>query len=195
MKPTAAILASTLGLAAITGSAAAKSAAAEPAATAEAPEPSTALAWSVGGTLLGGAVLAGTLETHHLGPFLFGEAVFSLGPSAGHVYAGEIGHGAWVSALRVGAVALVDFGVGLSVSCGINGPGGNPTCENDVPTYLIVGGLATVAGLTIYDWIDAPRAARRARARARAGGATVSVTPLVMSGPAHVTGLGLVGRF
>jgi hypothetical protein len=156
------------------------------AAHAEPPSPTGALAWSIGGTLAGVGVTAGGIEAQSGEIFLGGELILAVGPSAGHFYAGETSHGLVVSGLRAGAIALFDYGVGASVGCGIDDHSTNDCADG--PAVAAIAGLAAVAGLTIYDWIDAPRAAHRAAARA----SDLTIAPLA---DRRGAGLAIVGRF
>jgi hypothetical protein len=152
---------------------------------ADTPSPGTALAWSIGGTLAGVGVTAAAVPLDSPEAFVGGEALLAFGPSAGHFYAGETGHGLIVSGLRAGSIVLFDYGLGSSLGCAIDRS--ENTCGDREAIAALVG-LGGVVGLTAYDLIDAPRAARREAARA--GGVTIA--PMI---DRHATGLALVGRF
>jgi hypothetical protein len=129
------------------------------------------------GATLGGYALA--FAAANTQSSAMGEAALGLiviGPSAGHLYAGERGHALGMSALRAGG--LVTFAVGLmatvtygaetdlsGASCP-NGCGGPPPSNAHWagPAAMLVGGTAFTAG-TIYDLLDAHRAVERANAK------------------------------
>src|SRR5437868_6408081 len=67
---------------------------------------STATALAIGATL-GGLALTYSGAKHGDGTVVLGGmAMMMIGPSAGHFYAGEIGHGAKMSLLRTGGLLL-----------------------------------------------------------------------------------------
>jgi hypothetical protein len=118
--------------------------------------PGTALAWAIGTTVVGWGMAAGGIAAGSPGLFIVGEAVSAFGPSAGHFYAGEIGHGFATSVVRGGALLAADVILVLAFE---------DEFEDDSGEGLFLGSLAVAAGLGLYDWIDAPRAARRANER------------------------------
>ena len=74
----------------------------------------TATGLAIGGTVAGFALMAagGNAESEELGWLGLGVAV--VGPAAGHLYAGEIGHGVLTSTLR--AASIASFAVGFDMS-------------------------------------------------------------------------------
>jgi hypothetical protein len=92
-----------------------------------------------------------------------------IGPSAGHLYAGETSHAVKMSALRIGALATFLLGLVPVISandsrCGDCGP--QPSNDNLLPKLALAAGGVGLVVATLYDLADAPRAARRANLRA-----------------------------
>jgi len=129
--------------------------------------PSTALAWALGSTFAGWGLAAGGIAGGNAGLFIFGEAVSAFGPSAGHFYAGEYGHGFATSLIRGGALFAADVILVLAFEEDLNG--------GDSGEGLFFTSVAVAAGLGLYDWIDAPRAATRAN---RASGFELGLAPM-----------------
>jgi hypothetical protein len=164
--------------------------------------PNTALQLSVFSTLglsaLGtGFLILNEKDGHHgdwmqvtgIAALVLGLAV---GPSVGHIYAGEDGHAA---GMALGRVSAAGVGLVLLVSALAN-MGDCESCSNSlgpgmVPALLL--GLAIPISI-IYDLVDAPRAARRSNTRH--GLTNLSLAPVVIPGrtlPGH--GLALTGQF
>lgn len=111
-----------------------------------------------------------------------------IAPSAGHFYVGENRHGVIASGARAVAAAAWIWG-GQSV-CEPS-PGECLSRRHRNGTVEAAGGFLLL-GLTVYDWIDAPFAARRFNRRA----ATVALAPTALravDGPAW--GLAAAGTF
>jgi hypothetical protein len=160
----------------------------------------TALAF---GTTAAGYVLAAAIANsdHETGAEA-AMALMVIGPSAGHLYAGESGHALGMSALRAGG--LVTFALGLlavvatdNVEYG-NCPGGcgNVSDERNDHSFgagmMIVGGTAFVVG-TAYDLYDAHRAVRRANDKLVGA---MQFTPTMIRVPNGMApGMALTGRF
>ena len=146
--------------------------------------PNTAMALSVGLTLGSWAAVAvgGNLldDSTYLGGTLIaaGLAGAVIGPSTGHLYAGERKRALVISSVIAGGLALAYTGAALSF--GSDGEGG-----------LIYVGLAASAGAGLYGWIDADDAVDRANLR-RARRLRVAVVPMTTP---HSAGLSLVGAF
>ncbi len=105
-----------------------------------------------------------------------GIALTVIGPSAGHIYAGENAHAGMLSLVRAGALLTVALGFAegddtdskcVYNHCGDTSGGG----------FLIAAGALTFVGATIYDLWDAHRAAARTNTR------EWMVTPAMMSVP------------
>ena len=149
----------------------------------------TATVLAVGATVLGfGLIAAGNANGNPIdgGNAVLtggGYALAAIGPSAGHIYAGEGGHALGFSALRVASLGAVAYGASQAIPCLTE------TCHDQNPelgaAFMIGGGLV-YGGLTIYDIYDAHRAARRERAPA------VTVAPTALRTPAGRTATGLV---
>lgn len=144
-------------------------------------EPATAAALAIGLTVGGYALvsLAGTVEDRSedgaVALALVGFSLATIGPSTGHFYAGETGRGVGSIGVRMGGIAAM--GLGATMLCIL--------CDDeesdrsaDRGVALILLGMGVYAGATIYDFIDAPRAARRTNRRR-----AVVATPTVLRGP------------
>jgi len=112
-----------------------------------------------------------------------GMSALAVGPSAGHFYAGEVRHGLVLSAVRGVAVFAMAYPWRIV----------HPTCADCRSTtrglnLIAWGGLAVWGGLTIYDLLDARRAAHRANDRAR----SLTIAPTVLPTPDGRTATGLV---
>ncbi len=177
---------------------------APPAPVAETKSESTATLLAIG-TTVGGIALMSTGANHESGGVvLAGAALTLIGPSVGHFYAGETGHGIKMSLLRTGA-ALV-LGAGLiasftSASCDVAAdPNGNtgscgPTKDDrETGRRMMWLGGATLAVATVYDLWDAHNAAHRANVREAR---RYTIAPSIMTGAsgARAPGLVLGGQF
>ncbi len=164
---------------------------------------STATLLAIGTTLGGFALAAAGAEHEHGGVVLGGMAMMLIGPSAGHFYAGENGHGIKMTLLRTGAALVLGAGLisNFSAACDVaadeNGNGGScgPTREDrETGRRMVWLGGATLVAATLYDLWDAHNAAHRANVReARRW----SIAPSIMAGAsgANVPGLTLGGQF
>lgn len=144
----------------------------------EAPEKSESTArWAALGTTALGAVMiyaAAERESPELG--ILGIGVTIVGPSMGHVYAGETGRAVKMTLLRTAGVALFAYGASEE---------GQYRCadycveedNSDGELMMLVGGAVAI-GSALYDIYDAPRAARRTNAK---HAATWQVAPSVMA--------------
>ena len=156
--------------------------------------PSTAALLSVSATLAPVVIGMALWSSGREGPGIITiGAGLALGPSAGHVYAGEPLHAAGMIVLRSTAAVLGP--VLLLVSSIRSSDCQGSQCDTDKPGIaLAVGLLIALPVLAVYDLIDAPRAA--ARANARHGASNVGLVPTVsVGGPAPNHGLALAGRF
>jgi hypothetical protein len=157
---------------------------------------STATLLAVGATAAGFGLLA--LATHRDGGddtltsalAWSGLGLVVVGPSAGHIYAGEGGHALGFSALRLGSLAALGVGLIASLNeCDVVGP-----CQDGSKggaRALMAAGAIGYVGLTIYDIHDASAAVRRASARALA----LTPAPLRTPGGRTAPGLVLAGSF
>lgn len=147
---------------------------------------STATALAIGTTL--GGLVAVTYTGAEQGDdtvMLGGIALMMIGPSAGHFYAGETGHGVKMSLLRTGGLVLL--GVGLLASSTVTycaaaeGEAGNCSTRDSHTKgamMMWIGG-ATIVGATLYDLWDARNAAHRANEKALR---SWTVAPSIMAG-------------
>ena len=142
---------------------------------------------SVGGTLGGAALTLAGIEADS-GPLtLTGVGLLIVGPGAGHLYAGDADHSLLTSLIRLAGVGVIGYGLTkLSpLQC-------EDFCEDDQGDdtqagLLMVGGAVTFLGATVWDVVDAPRAAHRHN---------LSLTPTVLPATdGRAPGLTLAGSF
>ena len=146
--------------------------------------PGAATAWAIGTTFAGWGMAAGGIAAGNAGLFIVGEAVSAFGPSAGHFYAGESAHGLGMSVIRGVALGAADVIVVLAFE---------EDWDEGTGEGLFFGSLAVAAGLGLYDWIDAPGAARRANER---NGFDLGFAPMAPGRDGRpALGLALVGKF
>jgi hypothetical protein len=157
----------------------------------------TATMLSLGTTAAGLALLAaaGKQENGGGGTATLGLLALLIGPSAGHIYAGETGHAVGMSLLR--GAALVAFVAGVLKQTMVYGADCidcsdyHGSDSDNGATLMWVGGLSFIAA-TVYDIIDSPRAARRRNAKER----SYMVQPMFVQSPAGaVPALGFGGKF
>ncbi|MBX3162217.1 MAG: hypothetical protein KF773_40005 [Deltaproteobacteria bacterium] len=124
--------------------------------------------WAIGATAIGYLSLAASGRDDNAALGFLGTAGVLVGPSAGHIYAGENGHALRMSLLRTGA--LTAFAIGLLRVAVTPLDDCISTCnerDREWREYqrngelLMLAGAATFVTSTIYDIIDASRAARR----------------------------------
>jgi len=154
--------------------------------------PETATWLSTGSTIAGWALIGGAFATfdpngahsfqHDRATWLLGTSgalLAIVGPSAGHIYAGEYGHAAGFSVARL---LLGGAGTFAVAACALGGD-----CK------LAPIGAIAIGALTIYDLHDAPAAARRYDAAHD----ELQVVPLIMRDAAshEALGAGIVGTF
>jgi len=153
----------------------------------------TATFLALGGTTLGIMALYGGAQAENEGLLLLGLATLAVGPSAGHIYAGDNGHAVKASLVRGGGIVLFGLGAITLLSSG--------DCIDDGPcddgstgeVALWTGGLVFAAA-TLFDIVDASMAVKRANARhARAW--TIAPTPMPASSGTRLPGLSVIGRF
>jgi hypothetical protein len=152
------------------------------AAQAEGPKsPDEALALSGGVTLLSGILVAATVEDDALSPMTaIGIAGLALGPSLGHVYAGEYITGGL--ALRAAGMTAAILGYREASRCSEVGD-----CNMTAGAGGVILGASAFAAGIIWDVATAPRAARRWNERHG-----ISIAPVITDDGASVT---LGGRF
>lgn len=157
----------------------------------------TATMLSLGTTAAGFALLAaaGKQENGGGGTGTLGVLALMIGPSAGHIYAGETGHAVGMSLVRGGAALAFIAGViqattVYAVDC-VNPCTGYTDNHDNGATLMWVGGISFVAA-TVYDLIDAPRAARRRNTKTQQW----QMSPMIVgTANAKTPGMGFSGRF
>lgn len=143
-----------------------------------------------------GFALAGAGASNHVAALGdAGLALIIIGPSAGHLYAGEKGHALGMSLLRTAAIATIVIGAIDDLAGNVECPAYSSTpgiypgdgCSTNQQNYgsaiAMTGGLVLIAA-TAYDIWDAHRAARRANERP----SSLAVVPTG-------TGFAVAGRF
>jgi hypothetical protein len=140
-----------------------------------------AVTLAVGTTALGVTMMAvagtqGLVPTLGLG----GGLIAVVGPASGHIYAGEYRH-ALVTSLVRGAFAIA-YARGLQQGS----IGGLDSHRDHSTTWATAAGGIVLLGATVYDFIDAPRAVRRANKRS-----ALQLAPAVTRDAAAVTLSGL----
>lgn len=144
-----------------------------------------ATALAVGTTLAGLGIAVAAVRYENSGAGLVGLAGLLIGPSVGHLYAGEWVHALGTSAVRTagGFVFLVGL---IEATSTEQSSGGGSSPHSDGRSMMLLGGAAYVL-TTIYDIYDARRAARRSNEHA------LAVVPTV--GQNATVGLMVAGRF
>ncbi len=156
----------------------------------------TATMLSLGTTAAGFALLAAAGGQRDGGAEMgtLGVVALLVGPSAGHLYAGETGHAVGMSLVRGGAA--IAFIAGVIKATTVYGADCIDWCEpsrdsDNGATLMWVGGISFVAA-TVYDIIDAPRAARRRNTKTRQW----QMNPMMVgTSNAKTPGMGFAGRF
>lgn len=161
-----------------------------PAPVVEAKSGSTATVLAVGTTLGGLAVMYAGAEQGDGAVVLGGMAMMMIGPSAGHFYAGETGHGVRMSLLRTGGLAVLGAGLVVAASatsCAAADVEASRCSTDDSHArgvaMIWIGG-ATLVGATLYDLWDARNAAHRANEQAVR---SWTVAPSIMAGASGST--------
>jgi hypothetical protein len=147
-----------------------------------------ATAAAIGATALGYVLVFTGIRDSNPTAGWSGIALTVIGPSAGHIYAGENAHAGELSLIRAGGLMTMVLGFassdsGKCVEGGCSSSSGSPV--------LIALGAGVFLGATIYDLFDAHRAAARTNAR------EWLVTPTVMAAGSGglAPALALAGRF
>lgn len=150
--------------------------------------PDTALAWSVAGTAASVGVVAIGAQTHNSSLVGWGVLSSLLTPSLGEWYAGKYVTAGMGLRLLGGAVAIAGVAQAFETSCYIDC---NSSSSSTSGGGLVLVGLATFAGGTLYDIATARSAARDYNTSHR-----LTVLPTVLHPPSGpVYGLGVGGRF
>lgn len=117
---------------------------------------------------------------------LLGLATVAVGPSFGHIYAGETGHALAHSAVRVGSMGAMLAGVLWDFADCFSLYGAS--CDRSAgPVILFTSGVVVGASSAIYSIFDASRAAQRHNARAQ----RFALAAAPLAGPDHSSGFGL----
>lgn len=137
--------------------------------------PGTAQLLAVGATGLGLLAVYAGADDNNGELALAGAALTLVGPSAGHIYAGENAHAVKMTLLRTGALLTFAYGAAKSTEgdC-IDYCYDNNNSDGDAAMYL--GGAVFVIG-TLYDLYDSGSAARRFNEKA----AKLTLGPTMMS--------------
>ena len=153
----------------------------------------TALLWAVGTTVAGVVAIGAAFDEQSEGLLLLGTGLALVGPSAGHIYAGEGGHALKASLLRAGGLLVFTLG---AIEYDSYDCYDAYYCEdsNDGEAAMWIGGLI-VAGSTLYDLYDAGRAVRRYNDRQRKAAYQFSPTMMSKAGGGFTPGVGVTGSF
>ncbi len=157
----------------------------------------TAMLWAVGTTVAGIAAIGAAFDEESEGLLLLGAGLTLIGPSAGHIYAGEGTHAVKASLLRAGGVVVFALGAVANENA-YNDCYDSYYCEDntsDGEAAMWIGGLIVV-GSTLYDLYDAGRAVNRYNDRKRKA-ASYQFSPTMMSkaGGGMTPGVGVTGSF
>ena len=158
--------------------------------------PSTALAWSLGLTLGGYGIVALATSTSHgndgagSGLAVVGSLMATVGPTAGHIYAGKTWNTGLGMRLLGTGTALLGFVVAFS-ECPIFSDNCNQSGA-DVGIALAIGGVGLYVTGVVYEIATAGSAAREANAENHQSEPTVGVVPMVTHDGG---GVAVAGRF
>ena len=156
--------------------------------------PGTAQALAVGVTGLGLVAIFAGADDNNEELALAGLGMTLIGPSAGHIYAGENGHALKMTLLRTGGLLTFIWGaVKQNSSYDCIDYCYEDTSDNEGETAMYVGGAVFVLG-TLYDIYDSGRAARRYNEKA-ARALTVGPTMMSAANGGTSPGVALSGRF
>ncbi len=153
---------------------------------------------SIGATAAGFALIsAGANGDNGGGAMAVGVGALMIGPSAGHIYAGESGHAVKMTLLRGGSFVVFMAGVLELTTASVDsgdcidwcGPSSDDRTKGE--RMMWIGGL-TFVGATVYDILDASRAARRRNAKNRG---YMMMPVMVQSSTGPVPAVGMSGRF
>jgi hypothetical protein len=171
--------------------------------------PGIATAYSIGGSLLGPALIGLAVLNHNRGEaedriiepvtdslVMAGGVAMLVAPSAGRWYAGEIGTGPML--IRGAGAAIMVLGVGQAASNLACGHGDSSCSDNRSGASAVLRGGAIFIGGTIYDIVTAGDAARRYNHKHNNSTlSSLSVAPIAhrSNSSGNVTGLSLTGSF
>ena len=153
--------------------------------------PAVALGLSLLGT---GAGVAALFAASHVddGEMVgaLGVAALVVGPSLGHLYAGEPGRAVRHAGVRLGALAIMGAGLAMVLSspCAFGSENECPEIREDAGVGLFLAGAFLGAGSAAYSVIDAPLAA----ARTNRAASSLVLAPAPVLGPDRSTAFGLV---
>jgi len=152
--------------------------------------PALALGLSLLGTGAGVAALfaASDVEDGEIVGAL-GVAALVVGPSLGHIYAGEPGRAVRHAGVRLGALAIMGAGLAMVLSspCAFASENECPETREDAGVGIFFAGALLGAGSAAYSIIDAPLAASRTNRAA----SFLVLAPTPILGPSRSRGLGL----
>jgi hypothetical protein len=153
----------------------------------------TATLLAVGGTVGGFALSMYAAERDSTGLGVLGFSATMVGPSLGHLYAGETGHALVTTAIRTAGIVTfaAAFGDAFCILCSDQDQSPAERRDEQVSGLIAFAGFGVYASATVYDLIDARHAARRANRR------TTVATPTILVSPdgARAPGLVLGGSF
>jgi hypothetical protein len=151
---------------------------------------------SIGATAAGFALISAGANNENGGAMALGVGALMIGPSAGHIYAGENSHAVKMSLLRGGSFVVFMAGVLQLTTASVDsecidwcGPSNDERTKGE--RMMWVGGLTFVAA-TVYDILDASRAARRRNNKNRG---YVMMPMMVQSSAGPAPAVGMSGRF
>jgi hypothetical protein len=164
-----------------------------------------ATALAIGATTAGFMMIGSGASRGGDGMITAGLITMVIGPSAGHIYAGETGHAVKMSLLR--GAGFVTFMAGAikattvhdvapaepCVDCVQPQPQHSSNNRDNAGTLMWIGGLTFVAA-SVYDMLDASRAARRTNIK-NAHMLTVVPSYAQTQSGAVAPGVALTGRF
>ncbi len=156
----------------------------------------TAMLWAIGTTVAGIAVIGAAFDEESEGLLLLGGALTLIGPSAGHIYAGEGMHAVKGTLLRTGGLVIFTLGA-LANEQSYDDCYDYYSCEednSDGEAAMWIGGLIVV-GSTLYDFYDAGRAVNRYNDRRRKAAYQFSPTMMSTRGGGMTPGVGVTGTF
>lgn len=146
--------------------------------------PAKAMAWSLLGTGAGVGLLALSMDDDIGVMAGAGLLALTVGPSLGHMYTRDWKRALIGSGIRAAGITttLVGLASMMQERC---------YTDEEVRTCvaIVIGGMAALAGGTIYSVVASPSSARRANERARR---QLYFAPTAMSGPSKKTGVGVM---